>query len=724
MPKQVLFKSNEIVIVLQEAPGATLFVTFNGMGEVASGDKFWGDAFFFKKDIPAVGVMTTRPNWLPNSQLHLIAETILSICNGRRVITYGHSQGGYSAIKMSKALNAQAAIAFCPQFSINPKDVGDFDKRYVSYYGGNNGEAIKSTEICQNSYIFFDPYEPRDAKNASLIAALAPKTVKSITAPFSSHSTILLFSESKLSSDLINMFCAEELPTAHACRGLVRRTRARSTTYQTEKVKALLKRINKGEIFLKRSIEQVPQNQRPAFELMYLVEKKDHEAAKSKLNEVENRFLISPEPLTYWTYFRQTGFLEGELKVAQILNEKFAENEYIRMHVANTYIQANDFVRAEPLVVKLAGSKSIGKYIGHISAFARKLRRADLLDLALQNATSSGQISEETKLALSMAVCEIYSSTGNRALAINKINSLTIEYSESHPVLKRISDLAMRLGFSQVALTIRDQCLVLDPTNEQSRLDVIEATIATDPPTAFQELSAILNSNNSQSSTYWDRVAALFERLGDSNGAINAANRSLTINNDSSSSRLTLASAHLNNGNSKQALSEISQLSISSTVSGEQLERAVDIAFRLREGKLALVLARKLISISSSSHSSQLALSEALVSCAEFDEALSILKALSAAVNAGEHFRESELIRLCRLLPKVQCFDIQRKVLAIAIQLFPKSRQLQDINRTSAFIEQFSSESLASSKGALKSDVNESNVSNFKVRLSRLFKMS
>jgi hypothetical protein len=152
---------DNIAIVLQVFEGDLSFVTFNELGTGVSGNRYRRDTSFPKLGISSIGVVATEPNWHAPAHMAEAIPEILAVLKGRAVMTYGHSQGGYGALKFSRALGARAAISFCPQIFIAPEVLGHFDTRFNRYFKSDlqNGPPILQPQLRANNYVFFDPFE-------------------------------------------------------------------------------------------------------------------------------------------------------------------------------------------------------------------------------------------------------------------------------------------------------------------------------------------------------------------------------------------------------------------------------------------------------------------------------------------------------------------------------------------------------------------------------------
>jgi len=75
--RKIIFETEHLVVIEHDFGTETVFVTFNEMGISAKGTKYWGDAFFEKSRISAIGVMSKKPNWYPEDDMMRAIPAIL-----------------------------------------------------------------------------------------------------------------------------------------------------------------------------------------------------------------------------------------------------------------------------------------------------------------------------------------------------------------------------------------------------------------------------------------------------------------------------------------------------------------------------------------------------------------------------------------------------------------------------------------------------------------------
>ncbi len=118
----LVFSDDNLEVIYRSGSSPYLLVTFNEMEMRANGSHFWGQRFCEKADISTLGFISRRPNWFPAASIVKAVEAVAPILHAApERILYGHSQGGYAALRYRRRFNATVAIAFCPQVSIEPK---------------------------------------------------------------------------------------------------------------------------------------------------------------------------------------------------------------------------------------------------------------------------------------------------------------------------------------------------------------------------------------------------------------------------------------------------------------------------------------------------------------------------------------------------------------------------------------------------------------------------
>lgn len=237
----LLYNSKHITVSFVDFQSDNLFISFNEMGLKSNGYNFWGKSFFVKEQMSAIGIVSKQPNWYPPADMRKATKRInafIKRVSPKAIVTYGCSQGGYGAIKYARALNADAAVAFSPQFSIDPETLGSADNRFTNYFNPKlkGGLKIEPSDLCQRNYIFFDRHNVYDKKNAHMIAACGP--VFLINVPFTGHGPICLVSDGGIGRTLLDEIASQGGRSA-VLRSLLRSARHKSHIYFRERARWL-----------------------------------------------------------------------------------------------------------------------------------------------------------------------------------------------------------------------------------------------------------------------------------------------------------------------------------------------------------------------------------------------------------------------------------------------------------------------------------------------------
>lgn len=169
--KYDVFEDENNLVIYQEGQTDYVLITFNHMGKLGR-RAFWGQDVAEKLGISCIGIVPKKPHWYPYSSIQTMLPLLLEkLTPYKERITYGFSMGAYAALKYSNALNATNVLAFSPQYSIDPKIVGDFDERYSEHFVDkyHSGMGIYNGDCIDNAMIFVDDDFSIDMKYASFI---------------------------------------------------------------------------------------------------------------------------------------------------------------------------------------------------------------------------------------------------------------------------------------------------------------------------------------------------------------------------------------------------------------------------------------------------------------------------------------------------------------------------------------------------------------------------
>lgn len=200
----LIYSDENLEVIHRPGSSPYLLVTFNEMEIQANGSRYWGQRFCEKADISALGVISRRPNWFPAASVVKAVEAASPILKAApERILYGHSQGGYAALRYRRRFNATTAIAFCPQVSIDPRSV-PFDNRFHRHFSPelHANMGISPDQAAGHAYIFYDPYHAIDRRHAERIAALQAET-HLVPVYMTGHGTVRAFTGTERALSLI-----------------------------------------------------------------------------------------------------------------------------------------------------------------------------------------------------------------------------------------------------------------------------------------------------------------------------------------------------------------------------------------------------------------------------------------------------------------------------------------------------------------------------------------
>lgn len=150
-------------------------VTFNAMDFQFNGRIFSADSALIKLGIPGLGIVSRGNNWFPTEAMIDLLPSILPVVEKfSKRIGYGYSMGAHGAIKHSRLLGLTSAIAFSPQWSIDPASV-PWEWRYTPRFSDlNKGMEIAKDDCSGTVILIFDDKFTPDLKHVEHIEAAHP----------------------------------------------------------------------------------------------------------------------------------------------------------------------------------------------------------------------------------------------------------------------------------------------------------------------------------------------------------------------------------------------------------------------------------------------------------------------------------------------------------------------------------------------------------------------
>jgi len=143
----------------------TLVVTFAPRATEAGA--IWGRVPLQKLGHSVLCFVDFADAWFPSADMAELKETIApKLARYRRVVTYGHSMGGYGALKYGSLFQAARSVGLGPAWSVAPQDIGMFDRRRPRLYYRpelHDGMAIRQADLADEAIVVFDPLHREDS---------------------------------------------------------------------------------------------------------------------------------------------------------------------------------------------------------------------------------------------------------------------------------------------------------------------------------------------------------------------------------------------------------------------------------------------------------------------------------------------------------------------------------------------------------------------------------
>jgi len=389
--RQLLYSGNHLHALMQDLDTEVVVIAFNNRGELPAEGRYWGDRFFEKLGISSVGVVARKANWFPSEEMQEAAAFVREHVRGRRVITYGTSMGGYGALKFSKLLDAAVALAFSPQWSNNPAEIGDFDHRWSAEYDPSNrgGDAIRADDLHGRCFVFLDPYERLDRLHAERLGCFPE--VERVLAPYTWHGSLLQLTTSKGGEGrrLIEYACDPHRCTARNFRQLFRSSRKTSSWYREVKLNYLAGRLETGHIpryqELRRLCAETPTQEARLLQAVITFLDGDEDIAlaavraeaQTGLHDIHITALERVQRI-----YRNRRFVKGELLLASGIRDRDRSDVAARLGYANVLVSLNLIDEAVADVAALCRDLDVRRHRAAIASFAERTRHPELLALA------------------------------------------------------------------------------------------------------------------------------------------------------------------------------------------------------------------------------------------------------------------------------------------------------------------------------------------------------
>lgn len=258
----VLYDDEHVRVIYRPGSSSFTLATFSNFGFYPNRADFWGQQFCEKEDLAAIGFVAKSNNWFPMASMQQ-AVNVATTLNLPNIITYGHSQGGYAALKYSAALHAVGVLACAPQYSIDPS-VTPRDTRFTSnfHHTLNRNMEITSADLSGNLIAVLDPADHADSYQISLIKQACPDNlIRIIPAYHLGHQIMDLMREREISLSLLKS-CQTDM-VSDSLLHAISTYRKRSWSYAINLAERLLPKRPRVAVdvlnkFLKQSNDRVP----------------------------------------------------------------------------------------------------------------------------------------------------------------------------------------------------------------------------------------------------------------------------------------------------------------------------------------------------------------------------------------------------------------------------------------------------------------------------------
>jgi hypothetical protein len=180
--------------------------------------------------------MAKRGNWFPKKSVLLASKKIVPISSKyTKNILYGGSMGGYAALKYSKLLQANAVIALCPQWSIDPIECNGNKSGYEAYFEPSmTGMGIAKEDLAGQIFAFYDPRHLQDSFHMRKIQQLG-YPIEVIHVPHSGHHITTVLAGTKPISELIDRAELGDLDGLKKAASVARRSSVKRAQIVIEK---------------------------------------------------------------------------------------------------------------------------------------------------------------------------------------------------------------------------------------------------------------------------------------------------------------------------------------------------------------------------------------------------------------------------------------------------------------------------------------------------------
>ena len=235
-----IFENEDIQVLHRTGSTPYTLATFSIIGFKVTGRTFWQQDLCDFLDVEAIGFVCKNNNWFPVRSMVPAIAAALAVTS-KPVITWGHSQGGYGALKYSAPLHAIFAIASSPQYSIDPSTlpiVPHFEQFFRPDL--HQGMEIRREDLSCRIFVIHDPLERRDEKHVSRILQVGSDLTTLLPLHHIGHNAMDVLADPRVILRLIAAGRGEQ--DLSLARSKMRTLKKRSIRYSINLARRLLQR--------------------------------------------------------------------------------------------------------------------------------------------------------------------------------------------------------------------------------------------------------------------------------------------------------------------------------------------------------------------------------------------------------------------------------------------------------------------------------------------------
>jgi hypothetical protein len=185
---ELIYDDPHIQVLYQPGSSPFSLLTFTEFGFRANGLRFWADKMCEKHDIACIGLASHRSNWFPAGSVQAASASIRALGHAR-LVGYGHSMGGYAALKYSAMLGLTGAIASCPQFTIDPKRIFHQPAYTACFDPALHADMdIRREDVSGHVIVLHDPFFADDKIHMDMLRQACGGTFRELAAAYIGHS--------------------------------------------------------------------------------------------------------------------------------------------------------------------------------------------------------------------------------------------------------------------------------------------------------------------------------------------------------------------------------------------------------------------------------------------------------------------------------------------------------------------------------------------------------